>query len=77
VTSISGLDGVDAPDLKVFHAGTRLEDGAVVTAGGRVLCVVGLGTMWPRPSAALTQGVARSTGTTFFRRDIGHRAWPD
>ncbi len=29
---------------KVFHAGTTLEDGKVVTNGGRVLCAVGLGT---------------------------------
>lgn len=29
--------------MKVFHAGTRLRDGAVVTSGGRVLCVTALG----------------------------------
>lgn len=40
---ISGLDAVD-DDVLVFHAGTALdEDGKVVTAGGRVLCVVARG----------------------------------
>jgi phosphoribosylamine--glycine ligase len=37
---ISGLDGLDA---EVFHAGTAELDGAIVTAGGRVLGVTGLG----------------------------------
>ncbi|MDQ5892034.1 MAG: phosphoribosylamine---glycine ligase, partial [Pseudomonadota bacterium] len=40
---IVGLDASGAEDLKTFHAGTRLLGDDVVTAGGRVLCVVGLG----------------------------------
>ena len=41
---IRGLDDADAlPDVKVFHAGTALNDGQVVTAGGRVLGVTALG----------------------------------
>jgi phosphoribosylamine--glycine ligase len=39
---IEGLGG-DTDDVFVCHAGTRIQDGAVVTAGGRVLTVVGLG----------------------------------
>jgi len=39
---ISGLDEVD-DDILVFHAGTALKDGVVVTSGGRVLTVVGRG----------------------------------
>ncbi|MEC7957148.1 MAG: phosphoribosylamine--glycine ligase, partial [Pseudomonadota bacterium] len=39
---ISGLDK-ELADTKIFHAGTRMQDGEVVTEGGRVLCVVGLG----------------------------------
>ena len=35
---VEGLDALD-PDVQVFHAGTRLEDGRVVTAGGRLLTV--------------------------------------
>jgi phosphoribosylamine--glycine ligase len=33
----------DTPECITFHAGTRLVDGKLVTSGGRVLCVVGLG----------------------------------
>lgn len=41
---IRGLDEAAAlPDVKVFHAGTRLENNQVVTAGGRVLAVTALG----------------------------------
>ncbi len=39
---IEGVDRID-PDALVFHAGTRLVDGTLVTAGGRVLTVVGQG----------------------------------
>ncbi len=40
---ITGLDGLDGDDLIVFHAGTATKDGALVSAGGRVLGVTGLG----------------------------------
>jgi phosphoribosylamine--glycine ligase len=39
---ITGLDGVD-PGLLIFHAGTKVEDGKIRTAGGRVLTVVAVG----------------------------------
>ena len=40
---ISGLD-TEMADAKVFHAGTKAnENGEIVTAGGRVLCVTALG----------------------------------
>ena len=39
--AISGLEQVAGADIKVFHAGTRLDGNTVVTDGGRVLCVVG------------------------------------
>ncbi|MGH8173811.1 MAG: phosphoribosylamine--glycine ligase, partial [Rhodanobacteraceae bacterium] len=40
---VEGLGADDGHDVKVFHAGTRLHDGNVVTAGGRVLTVCALG----------------------------------
>ncbi len=40
---IDGLDDVTVPGALVFHAGTALKDGRVVTNGGRVLGVVGRG----------------------------------
>jgi len=71
---ISGLTSV-AADSKVFHAGTALDDGDVVTSGGRVLCVVGLGTSVLTASKAAYAAVDEiSWDDAYFRRDIGHRA---
>jgi phosphoribosylamine--glycine ligase len=56
---IYGLPASETPDCKVFHAGTAERDGQVVTAGGRVLCVVGLGnrvrSAWDRAYQAARQ----------------------
>ncbi len=42
--AITGIEAADAlEDVKVFHAGTRIEDGNVVNDGGRVLGVTALG----------------------------------
>lgn len=61
---------------KIFHAGTRLdEDGNVVTAGGRVLCVTALGdsvTEAQQRAYALLQEV--SWKDAYFRTDIAYRA---
>jgi phosphoribosylamine--glycine ligase len=71
---ITGLDK-DLLDTKVFHAGTKASDGKVVTAGGRVLCVVGMG-----ESVELAQALAYERvdligwRNRYFRKDIGHRA---
>jgi phosphoribosylamine---glycine ligase len=74
--AIAGLDGGFGRDVKVFHAGTRLDaEGRVVTAGGRVLtvCALGddLGQARGRAYAAAER--IRFDGA-FFRRDIGFRA---
>jgi phosphoribosylamine---glycine ligase len=72
--TISGLPA-PAEDLRVFHAGTSLDDGQLVTSGGRVLCVTALGekvkAAQQRAYAAL-QGI-RIDGAQ-YRSDIGHRA---
>ena len=71
--AITGL-GKATPDTKVFHAGTRLRDGQVVTSGGRVLCVVGTG---PDLAAAARRAYDRAAGihwrNMYYRRDIGYR----
>ena len=41
--SISGLDRAASDDVQIFHAGTRRENGGIVTSGGRVLAVTALG----------------------------------
>lgn len=72
--AISGLDD-DLPDTKVFHAGTAASDGRVVTAGGRVLCVVGLGEDLARARSLAYQRVAAIHWRRMaYRRDIGFRA---
>jgi phosphoribosylamine--glycine ligase len=72
---IEGLDAVDDEDLKAFHAGTALEGDQVVTNGGRVLCVVGLGETVAEAQARAYQGVDKiHWRDVYCRRDIGHRA---
>jgi phosphoribosylamine--glycine ligase len=73
---ISGLDGPNDPDLQVFQAGTRQDAaGQIVTDGGRVLCVVGLGEDLRAAQRKAYAGIARIHFTGgFFRSDIGHRA---
>ncbi|MAK56039.1 MAG: phosphoribosylamine--glycine ligase, partial [Pusillimonas sp.] len=61
----------------VFHAGTKLEEGVLRTAGGRVLCVTALGESVKRAQDAAYQAVRQ---THFdgcqYRSDIGWRALP-
>lgn len=73
-TVIQGLATAVA-NAKVFHAGTAMKDGAVVTQGGRVLCATALGqTVAEAQQTAyyLADGI-RWDGM-FMRRDIGWRA---
>ena len=71
---ITGLDGNPA---LVFHCGTkRTEDGKVVTSGGRVLSVTGLGPDLRSAVDAAYAGVERiSFENSFHRSDIAHRAF--
>jgi phosphoribosylamine--glycine ligase len=56
--AITGFDTAETdPDVIVFHAGTRQTDAGLVTAGGRVLNVVGLGDTVPAARAAAYRGV--------------------
>jgi phosphoribosylamine--glycine ligase len=72
---ISGLDRATGSDVKVFHAGTKLEGDRVVTDGGRVLCVVGTGDSVRAASEAAYAGVSKITWDGgFYRTDIGYRA---
>ncbi|MEO6032137.1 MAG: phosphoribosylamine--glycine ligase, partial [Burkholderiaceae bacterium] len=74
---IHGLPSVaeGATDAMVFHAGTALQDGALVTAGGRVLCATALGDsvgLAQQRAYGLLHGI-RFEGAQ-YRHDIGHRA---
>ncbi len=71
------IDGLpdDADDCMVFHAGTRLEDDRVLTAGGRVLCVTALGDSVRLAQQRAYQAVDRiHFAGAQVRRDIGWRA---
>jgi len=72
---IHGLEQAARLPGKVFHAGTKLEHGRIVTSGGRVLCAVGLG---ERVADAQRQAYALVDAIhidgAHFRRDIGYRA---
>lgn len=73
---IHGLDRISGDDVKVFHAGTALDQqGRVVTNGGRVLCAVALGDTVAAAQQRAYQVVdAIQWEGMFCRRDIGYRA---
>jgi phosphoribosylamine--glycine ligase len=72
---ITGFEEAEKLEGKVFHAGTALKDGKVVTAGGRVLCATALGN-----SVTEAQQKAYELLKTiqfkdvYFRNDIAYRA---
>jgi phosphoribosylamine---glycine ligase len=72
---IAGLEGIDSETLKVFHAGTKRAGNAVVTDGGRVLCVTALGDDVRAARDLAYSGVERiSWPGAFYRTDIAYRA---
>ncbi|NNC77312.1 MAG: phosphoribosylamine--glycine ligase [Woeseiaceae bacterium] len=72
---IDGLNDADSDSVKVFHAGTATQDDTVVTSGGRVLCVVGLGETVKLAAAEAYSAVDKIRWDGMYcRRDIGHRA---
>jgi phosphoribosylamine--glycine ligase len=72
---IDGLPASEETDRKVFHAGTALKDGQVVTSGGRVLCVTALGATVSEAQRRAYEVVnqIRWAGAQ-YRHDIGYRA---
>lgn len=72
---IHGLTDAEAMGALVFHAGTAMKDGKLVTNGGRVLGVVGRGA---DISSAVDAAYAAATKISFkdayYRKDIAHRA---
>lgn len=73
---ISGLDRAAAvPQALVFHAGTAASGGQIVTAGGRVLTIVGRGASYADAMATAYRAVAEIEFDGMqFRRDIGRKA---
>ena len=72
---ISGLNLIDQVSSKVFHAGTILKENEILTAGGRVLCVVGIGHDTHRAQKNSYENVAKiSWKNEYHRDDIGLKA---
>lgn len=70
------IDGVDAvTEAKVFHSGTALQDGQLVTAGGRVLCVTALGDDLAAAQQRAYHAVSKiHWKDVYYRTDIGFKA---
>src|SRR5438445_13391935 len=73
---ITGLaEAAKLPDVKVFHAGTKLENGVVVTDGGRVLGVTALGDTLADAKRNAYEAVGRiHFQGAFYRSDIADKA---
>ena len=73
--AITGLDSESSESAKVFHAGTAIKDGQVVTNGGRVLCATALGnTVAEAQQAAYQLAATVDFKGVYKRSDIAWRA---
>jgi phosphoribosylamine---glycine ligase len=73
---IAGIEAAQqVAGVSVYHAGTALRDGRIVTAGGRVLTIVGRGADFAQAIACAYAGTLQITYDGMqFRRDIGRKA---
>jgi phosphoribosylamine--glycine ligase len=72
-TPIEGIEDAEATGALVFHAGTALHDGRLVTNGGRILNVTALGDSLAEARAAAYDAASRvDFAGVQFRRDIAH-----
>ena len=73
---ITGLDAAaKVPGVQVFHSGTALKDGQVLTAGGRVLGVTAAADSLEKALASAYEAMKLiHFDGMYYRRDIGHRA---
>jgi phosphoribosylamine--glycine ligase len=73
---ITGIDDAERiAGVSVYHAGTAIKDGRLVTAGGRVLTVAGRGAEFGEAIARAYTGVLQiSFDGMQYRRDIGKKA---
>ena len=69
------IEGLEEVDAKVYHMGTALSDGKIVTAGGRVLMLVGEGESVAQAREDVYEQIARiRCSNLFYRNDIAHCA---
>ena len=76
---ITGIEAAEAlGDVKVFHAGTATDDGKLVTSGGRVLGVTGLGDTIAEAQKRTYQAVEKiHWQDCYCRKDIADKAIRD
>ena len=73
ITGLSEAESIE--EVNVFHAGTKQDNGNVVTAGGRVLGVTALGENLKTAIETAYKGVSEiHFDDAHYRKDIGHRA---
>ena len=73
---ISGLGEAAAAGAIVFHCGTKTADGKILTSGGRVLSVTGMGATLREAVDKAYAGVGKiAFDKMFYRKDIAHRAF--
>ena len=73
---MSGFEAAAAAGALVFHCGSKAVDGKIVTAGGRVLSVTGMGATLREAVDTAYAGVKEiSFDGMFYRKDIAHRAF--
>jgi len=72
---INGLEDLTSHKTKVFHAGTAIVDGQIVTNGGRVLCACGMGNTVAEAQKAAYEIVDKiHWDNVYYRKDIGFKA---
>ena len=73
---IYGLDAVDDPAVKVFHAGTAIDqNGQLIVSGGRVLCSTAIADTIAQAQTKAYQSFQRIRFEDMhYRNDIGYRA---
>lgn len=72
---IHGLTSDTGSNWKIFHAGTAIKNGQVVTSGGRVLCVTALGDDIKEAQKKAYEVISPiKWENIYYRTDIGHRA---
>jgi len=68
------LEEIDGSDAKLFHAGTKIYNGSVVTSGGRVFCATALGDDLKEAQEKAYNLVKKvSFNGAFYRKDIGYK----
>ncbi|MCS6940495.1 MAG: phosphoribosylamine--glycine ligase [Roseiflexus sp.] len=73
--AISGIESITDPNVLIFHAGTAWQNDQLITAGGRVLGVTGVGATLREALARAYAAVDRiSFPGMQYRRDIGAKA---